>query len=112
MSEVLLPMVEEEWKKPPARPTHPSLMTPLGVVEGEVLTYLDRHGRSTLRRLNQELEWPAYLVMMAVGALIRAGLVRGIQHDLEVVVKLRKPLGELRWRGRQEGMHGCMLSIT
>jgi uncharacterized membrane protein len=96
MSEVVLSMVEEEWKKPLARAERSSLMTPLGLVEGEVLAYLDRQGIATLRRLNQQLGWPAYMVMMAVGALIRAGLVRGIQHDLEVVVKLRKPLAGLR----------------
>lgn len=78
------------------RPAAQSLMTPLGMVEGEVLEYLDRCEHTTLRRLNQALKWPAYMVMMAVGALIRAGLVRGAQHDLEVVVALRKPLGEFR----------------
>ena len=67
-------------------------MTPLGLVEGEVLEHLDRHHTVTLRRLNRELAAPAYMVMMAVGALIRAGLVRGAQHDLEVIVQPRKPL--------------------
>lgn len=92
MSELIWPMIEEEGTRASAQAPRPSLMTPLGVIEGEILTYLDRHGSATLRRLNHELRWPAYMVMMAVGALIRTGLVRGIQHELEVVIKLRKPL--------------------
>ena len=86
-------MDDTTWKRPADVTTRPSLMTPLGVVEGEVLTYLDGHTpQVTLRQLNQELGWPAYLVMMAVGSLIRSGLVRGIRHNLDVVVKPRKPL--------------------
>ena len=96
MSQSTLPAVEEQPEKPPVNAEHESVMTTLGLVEGEVLSYLDRQEVSTLRRLNRELHQPAYLVMMAVGALIRAGLVRGIQHELDVVVKLRKPLGALR----------------
>lgn len=57
-------------------------MTPLGVVEGEVLEYLDRHRMTTLQQLSRALASPSYLVMMAVGALIRAGLVRGVQDHL------------------------------
>ncbi|MBI2173708.1 MAG: hypothetical protein HYU33_00720 [Candidatus Omnitrophica bacterium] len=92
MNKVLLTMLEEENEDSLTNTDCASLMTPLGLVEGEVLTYLERHQSTTLRRLNRELEWPAYMVMMGVGALIRVGLVRGIQHDLEVVLKLRKPL--------------------
>lgn len=92
-TQTLLPMAEETRSVPMAHMEHRSLMTPLGVVEGDVLAYLDGHqGNSTLRRLYRELEWPAYMVMMAVGALIRSGLVRGIQRNLEVAVELRRPL--------------------
>jgi hypothetical protein len=98
MSEVLLPMVEEEWKKPPidADPAFPppeastrdaSLMSPLGVVEGEVLMYLEEHGATTLRQLTRELAWPASMVMMAVGALVRESLARAVQHELEIVIE-------------------------
>lgn len=96
MDEGTLPtVVEEEREMAATNGEHASLMTPLGVVEGEVLLYLDHHGAATLRRLNQQVEAPAYLVMMAVGALTRSGLVRAVQRDLEVVVKLRKPLARL-----------------
>ncbi|MBI3088431.1 MAG: hypothetical protein HYY91_06105 [Candidatus Omnitrophica bacterium] len=91
MSETLLPMVEEEWRKPPLHWEHEgrSLMTELGVVGGEALTYLEARGATTLRQLIRELEWPAPMVMMAVGALVREGLVRAIRHELEVVVEVR-----------------------
>ncbi len=75
-----------------ARDTTRSLMTPLGLVEGDILTRLEGHGATTLRRLIRELDWPAPMVMMAVGALTRAGLVRAVRHDLEVVVEARAPM--------------------
>lgn len=85
--------VATTWGRP-GWSAYRSLMTPLGVVEGEVLEYLDRHRTATLRRLNRDLSAPSQMVMMAVGALIRAGLVRGTQHELEVVVQPRKSLHE------------------
>jgi len=87
MSEVLLPIVEEEWKKPPLQNEQgSSIMTPLGIIEGEVLLWLETHGPATIRYLTRELEWPAAMVTMAVGALVRQGLARAARHDLEVVV--------------------------
>ena len=67
-----------------------SLMTTLGIIEGDILSDLEQHGTTSVRRLVRELEWPAPLVMMAVGALIRGGMVRAIQHDLEIIVEARK----------------------
>jgi len=87
MSETLLPMLDEEWKRPPAVPEEASLMTPLGLVEGEILTYLEEHGATTLGGLVRQLEWPAKMVMMAVGALVREGLARATQHELEILVE-------------------------
>ena len=78
---------ETAWVAMAWRPVPPSLMTTLGVIEGEALTYLEQHGATPLRRLVRELEWPAAMVMMAVGALVREGLIRATQHDLEVVVE-------------------------
>ena len=100
MSEVMLPMIEEEWKKPPVREREQStsLMTPLGLIEGEVLTHVEGYGATALRRLIRELEWPATLVMMAVGALVREGLIRAVQHDLEIILQpvTAFPPGETR----------------
>lgn len=55
------------------------LITLLGLVAGDALTYVEEHGPTTLRRLIRRLEWPASLVVMAVGALVRGGLVQGRQ---------------------------------
>ena len=101
MTEVLVPLPEQAWKQPPAETGAP-LMTPVGVIEGDVLAMLERDGATTLRRLIRELEWPAPLVMMAVGALIREGLVTAIQRELEVRVELLShrsaPVGEAATR--------------
>ena len=95
MSTLTVEVMDATTPPPAGPPVGPSLMTPLGVVEGEVLSYLDRHPMTTLRRLNQEMGHPAYMVMMAVGALIRTGLVRAIRRDLDVILKLRRPLPSL-----------------
>lgn len=95
MAEVLERGVDE-GKPFPVGSAGASLMTPLGIVEGEILEYLDHHGTATLERLTWELPWLPDMVTMAVGALIRAGLVRGIQLNLAIVVKPRKPFHAAR----------------
>lgn len=59
------------------------ILAQLGAVEGDVLEYLELHGPTSLYRLIQAHDWPASLGMMAVGALIRQGLVRGSEQQLE-----------------------------
>ena len=88
MGATVLPAVYGQWKEPPVADTVKSLMTPIGIVEGEVLTYLEEHGATTLRHLTREMGWPTTMIMMAVGALVRAGLARATQHELEVIVDL------------------------
>jgi DNA-binding MarR family transcriptional regulator len=66
-----------------------AVVTLLGLVEGEVLTHLEEHGTTTLRGLIRALDWPAPMVTMGVGVLIRHGLVNGVQRDLEVVLEPR-----------------------
>lgn len=67
-----------------------SIITTLGIISGEILTDLEQHGSSTVRRLIRELSWPAPMMMMAIGALTREGLIRASQHDLEIVIELRR----------------------
>lgn len=62
------------------------LVTALALVEGDILTYVDEHRTTTLRQLSRALAWPSRLIMMGLGALIRDGLVRGLQRELDVVV--------------------------
>ena len=103
MRAVWLPLVEDERRRLPdnAAPVHgvpaiaeggaggPSLMTSWGLVEGEVLTYLEEHGATILRELIRKLGRSTAMVMMGVGALVREGLVEGRQQDVNVMVSLR-----------------------
>ena len=68
-------------------PRDASLMTSVGLAAGEVLTEVDVSGAVTLRQLIRKLDWPVHLVMMAVGVLVRQGLVRATQRELEVLVE-------------------------
>ncbi len=78
--------LDASHETPMDRERSPSLFTLVGVVEGDILNYVEMRGGTTLRRLIQGLEWPSSLVVMAAGALIRQGLVRGNQHELEAVL--------------------------
>ena len=86
MGAALFPSVEE-WKKSPGGIEDIPLVTTLGLIEGEVLTFLEDHGATTLRGLARELKGPARMVMMAVGALIREHLIRATQRELEVILE-------------------------
>ena len=94
MSETLVGQIADKPWSPPVEQGGGSLVTSLGIIEGEVLLYLDVSGATTVRRLIRELEWPAPMVTMAVGALIREGLVGASQHELEVIIEPKRP-GEL-----------------
>jgi hypothetical protein len=65
-----------------------SLMTPLGVASGDVLSLVEARGSASLTRVLHELQqWPVPLVLMAVGALIREGLVLGTGQGWELVLE-------------------------
>ena len=91
MGELLLPTAPQDWKRPPVHEPERALITQLGLAEGDVLTCLEEHGFTTLRRLIRELDWPASIIMMAIGALVRARLILAIQHDLEILIQLNEP---------------------
>lgn len=67
-----------------------SLMTTLGIISGEALTLLERNGAMSLRSLIRELPWAMPVVTMAIGALIREGLIKAEQHELEIVIEPRR----------------------
>lgn len=68
-----------------------STVTTLGVIEGEILLYLDVHGATPIRQLIRELPWPGAMVAATIGALIRKGLVQARRQGLEVVVESTRP---------------------
>ena len=93
MGETLIPLAEQEWRDPAvehlgARPVEaPSLMTVIGLAEGEVLLHMEANGATPLRGLIRALPQPAPIVTMAIGSLIRKGLIRAVPHELEVVLE-------------------------
>lgn len=80
-----------------------SLMTTLGLIEGEVVTYLEGRGSSTLRQVVQEVEGPARLIMMATGSLIRKGIIAGYQRELEVLLRMAAANGNGNGDGHENG---------
>ena len=60
-----------------------SLVTSLGLIEGEVLTYLEENGRAPHGQLMMRLAWPAVMITMAIGSLIRQGLIRHVPQERE-----------------------------
>ena len=79
--------MDGRWMLPNSEGTPRSLMTRIGILEGDVLAYLEEHGSTVMRRVTRELEGPFPLIMMAIGALVRRGLVRAVQHDLEIILE-------------------------
>jgi hypothetical protein len=63
-----------------------SVNTTLGLISGEILLSLETCGPVPTRELVEKLEWPAELVYMAIGGLIRRRLVGAAFHLGEVVV--------------------------
>ena len=86
MSETLLPMLEQEWRKPPM-PSEPLVILNLDMIEGDVLGYLHEYGAAPLRRLTRELEWPSLMIRAAVDDLAHRGLLRASQCEFEVLVE-------------------------
>lgn len=54
----------------------------------ELLNEVEWSGAVALRQLIRQLDWPEHVVMMALGELVRQGLVQVTQRELEVVVEL------------------------
>ncbi len=74
-----------ESPRPRRRPKR-SLITALGILSGEVLTCVEHHGTVTLRELKRMVGETTPMVMMAVGALVRQGLVRATDWGGQVVI--------------------------
>lgn len=63
------------------------MITTLGLIEGEILTYLDQNGKTTLTEITRRLEWPPQYLWMALGSLVRSGLVRIGKHEQEILIE-------------------------
>jgi len=67
---------------------HVALISLIGVVQGEILEYLERKKFSTMRNLLKCLPHPTHVVTMALGALIYSGLVKAKQDEKYITVWL------------------------
>jgi hypothetical protein len=54
---------------------------PLGVMEGEVLAYIDRYGPTPFQTVLKELRGPAPRIAKAVALLIGQGVLRGFLRN-------------------------------
>lgn len=66
-----------------------SLMTRLGLIEGDVLIFLERSSPVSLPQLMDDLKWPPCSVAMAVGSLLRQRMIRAAEENDEVFVELQ-----------------------
>ncbi len=68
------------------------LMTRLTFIEGEILEKLDEDTIVALRELMEKLEWEPCAVTMAVGSLVRQGLVKCDEYGKDVFIERIQPL--------------------
>ena len=80
-------MKPEEWAKTGVVQDKQSLMTPLAIVEGELLETIEERGPVSLASLIEWTELSKTLVLMSVGALIRAGLVRATKFHHRIMLE-------------------------
>ena len=66
-----------------------ALMTKLGVLEGIILEKLDEARIVTLQELMETLQYNPCVITMAVGSLIRQGVIRGREHGQDVFLERR-----------------------
>ena len=87
MRETVRLALERAQDIPPHETEGTPLITTLAMVEGEVLSYVEQYGASTLRELTRTLEWPPRLITMAVGGLVRERLVKATQFAFDIIVE-------------------------
>ncbi len=60
----------------------------VALIEGDIIERLEHSNPMTLRQLIENLKLEPCAAAMAVGSLIRQGLIRSFEHEGEVVVEL------------------------
>lgn len=63
------------------------LMTRLALIEGSIIEKLEDEKAMTLRELMKDVEWEPCAVSMAIGSLIRQGMVRCREYDKHVLLE-------------------------
>ena len=82
----MLAALSDVYRIGDTRPTQ-ALVTELGMIEGEILLWLESEGGTNARDLVRQMPWPSRQVMMAIGSLIRQGLARGVERELDITVQ-------------------------
>lgn len=72
MKETTGQVLRELWDN---EPPQISLLMSLNLIGGEILLCLENCGSITARQITRQLQWPLDLVFMAIGALLREGLI-------------------------------------
>lgn len=89
LKKILLPINQAEWEKITGSQDDYELTTSLSLAAGAVLDYLERNGQAKLWEMSLDIkEWPAVLLIMSVGALVRERLVRVRKRHRSIVVEL------------------------
>lgn len=63
------------------------LMTRLALIEGSILERLEKEKYMAIRELMEELEWEPCAVTMAVGSLVRQGMIQCAEYDKDVFLE-------------------------
>ena len=63
------------------------LMTRLAIIEGSILGRLEKERYMAIRELMEELEWEPCAVTMAVGSLVRQGMIQCTEYGKDVFLE-------------------------
>jgi hypothetical protein len=65
-----------------------SLMTTLSIVEGALLTFLEEEqGETSVQDAINHINYPATLLLMAVGSLVRRRLILATKMDTDILLE-------------------------
>lgn len=70
------------------------MITKIGIVAGEIWSFLDKYGQVSLDRLVIEIDKPRELTLMSLGWLSREGHVLVREDGLEYQISLRDKKSE------------------
>ena len=64
------------------------LVTRLALVEGEILERLENSNEVTVHQLMEAVAWEPCAVAMAIGSLMRQGMIRGVEDGENVILRI------------------------
>lgn len=88
MKNIELPTDKKEWQK---ATVHQGLFTTIGLVEGEILNFMEGKEEVALTDIVQHLDGlPWSTIIMGIGALIREGLIAYEGQNIYVLLNNKK----------------------